>query len=1068
MYYPFSNGGSSFMTWPVQAFEAPQQQGLGAMYGPQPANNEQPFQKASPDNSKQVLKNEAPHSWTSHFPSSGPLKLAEYQDRLVTSNGTQTVYLASCGCTLRYAYVTQRGYYPEAPDKQNQDSFCVLTNFGGDLEQMFFGVFDGHGENGTPCSQFTRQKLPENFVGDSNFDMYPEVAYHNAFVMTNQQLHASHIDDTMSGTTGITSLLRGKLLYTANVGDSRAVIAERQGAQLVAVDLSMDQTPFRRDECARVKQAGARVLTLDQLEGLKDPNVECWGTEEEDSGDPPRLWAHNGMYPGTAFTRSVGDSAAERIGVIADPEVSIRRVEPNVEFLVIASDGVWEFMSSQRVVDMIDQHGDPQEAALAVTAEAYNLWLQYETRTDDITIIIVRFSGMEETDAATMSGGHDADADLVDPGTPERNTLTRRRTRGSNDALKPMHTLRRGSVDSEENDDEYQPPKPPPKTQSEIQMLEDAVKSNFLFSHLNMMQRLLLFQVMVKRHVVPGEIVIRQGERGDHFYIIEEGKFDVLVAQGDDPPELVHTYNAVNGQHPSFGELSLLYGKPRAATVISRAPGCLWELDRRAFHSVMHKRDPKVIMKLLQNVEVLKPLSTGQLQQVADSLQEATFADGQYIIRQGELGSEFYAIESGEVVCTMKRDPDDASEPEREVLRLGQFQYFGERALVSSESRGANVIAKGKVQLLTISRFELCALIGTLELIKEERQAWLERCHVARELMAQRSVALLETDFSLSDLDCLGILFVEEVLALAAMAVEGLGGFVVRLFSVSDTVALGHQSQIVRASTIARNLKHSLFVPPVVKTLRNQAVMADVLLLDGACPLPALSEGLYTIPEDVVQFLLAGVVVALEHMHMSDIIYRGLSAQTILLTRASDNCLPGYIQLVDLRYAKAVEGRTYTVVGPAEYLSPEVVGGHGATDASDWWAVGVLGYWLVTGATPFARHGDDDLRISRRISEHASSEELPLPEHISERLSSLLRGLLEPNPKQRLGSTSGGIRSLKSHAFFEGLSWEQLADGILPPPPRLASFIEHWESYLPGDSFCPAPYSGDTSWLEAF
>ena len=58
---------------------------------------------------------------------------------------------------------------------------------------------------------------------------------------------------------------------------------------------------------------------------LQDPNVQCWGTEEDDDGDPPRLWAPNGMYPGTAFTRSIGDSAAERIGVTAEPECKARQ-----------------------------------------------------------------------------------------------------------------------------------------------------------------------------------------------------------------------------------------------------------------------------------------------------------------------------------------------------------------------------------------------------------------------------------------------------------------------------------------------------------------------------------------------------------------------------------------------------------------------------------------------------------------------------------------------------------------------------------------------------------------------
>jgi hypothetical protein len=57
--------------------------------------------------------NGLPRGLVEHFPMKGPLKLSEYQARLVTSNGTQSVYLSGSGCTVRYAYVTQRGYYPD-------------------------------------------------------------------------------------------------------------------------------------------------------------------------------------------------------------------------------------------------------------------------------------------------------------------------------------------------------------------------------------------------------------------------------------------------------------------------------------------------------------------------------------------------------------------------------------------------------------------------------------------------------------------------------------------------------------------------------------------------------------------------------------------------------------------------------------------------------------------------------------------------------------------------------------------------------------------------------------------
>jgi serine/threonine protein phosphatase PrpC len=57
-------------------------------------------------------------------------------------------------------------------------------------------------------------------------------------------------------------------IHVANVGDSRAVIATMSDGKLVAQPLSVDQTPYRSDERERVKRSGARVLTMDQLEGI--------------------------------------------------------------------------------------------------------------------------------------------------------------------------------------------------------------------------------------------------------------------------------------------------------------------------------------------------------------------------------------------------------------------------------------------------------------------------------------------------------------------------------------------------------------------------------------------------------------------------------------------------------------------------------------------------------------------------------------------------------------------------------------------------------------------------------
>ncbi|XP_022138219.1 probable protein phosphatase 2C 35 isoform X2 [Momordica charantia] len=340
---------------------------------------------------------------SSGYPPSSAGDMAEFYDsppcslhgkHILTGRSLEFVHVPSHNYHMEYSLLTQRGYYPDSPDKENQDSLCVSTQIRGNPNIHFFGVFDGHGQFGSQCSNFVKSRVVEILCNDPTLLEDPVKAYNSAFLTTNDDLHNSEIDDSMSGTTAITVLVVGNTLYVANVGDSRAVIAVKDGNRIVAEDLSRDQTPFRKDECERVKLAGARVLTIDQIEGLKDPDIQIWGDEESEGSDPPRLWVPNNLYPGTAFTRSVGDHTAEKIGVIAVPEVSTVQLTPNHLFFVVASDGVFEFLTSQAVVDMAARYSDPRDACAAIAGESYKLWLEHENRTDDITIIIVHIKGL--------------------------------------------------------------------------------------------------------------------------------------------------------------------------------------------------------------------------------------------------------------------------------------------------------------------------------------------------------------------------------------------------------------------------------------------------------------------------------------------------------------------------------------------------------------------------------------------------------------------------------------------------------------------------------------------------
>jgi hypothetical protein len=172
--------------------------------------------------------------------------------------------------TLEYCYVSQRGYYPTSLNKPNQDSYLVCENILGDINTNLFGVFDGHGETGDFCSFYAADQFPECFVKEckkngglqvTTTDKFNEI-YTRSFLNTNFALHSSNIDDSLSGTTGVTIFQHGDYLYCANVGDSRAIIASEIGGEIKSSPLSSDQTPYRQDERERLKKAVSILLEL--------------------------------------------------------------------------------------------------------------------------------------------------------------------------------------------------------------------------------------------------------------------------------------------------------------------------------------------------------------------------------------------------------------------------------------------------------------------------------------------------------------------------------------------------------------------------------------------------------------------------------------------------------------------------------------------------------------------------------------------------------------------------------------------------------------------------------------
>jgi len=173
---------------------------------------------------------------------------------------------------------------------------------------------------------------------------------------------------------------------------------------------------------------------------------------------------------------------------------------------------------------------------------------------------------------------------------------------------------------------------------------------------------------------------------------------------------------------------------------------------------------------------------------------------------------------------------------------------------------------------------------------------------------------------------------------------------------------------------------------------------------------------------DRVKFYCAEIVLGLEYLHNSGVIYRDLKPENILLTDA------GHIILTDFGISKegleAEDARTATFCGTPEYLAPEVLEGKGYTKAVDWWSFGTLMYEMLTGLPPF--YSQDVQQMYFKIM-HAKLE---LPDSLDNHTKNILLGLLERDVNKRLADAA----AIKSHPYFNGLDWEKLLKKEIMPP----------------------------------
>ncbi|CAM9322211.1 unnamed protein product, partial [Discosporangium mesarthrocarpum] len=258
-----------------------------------------------------------------------------------------------------------------------------------------------------------------------------------------------------------------------------------------------------------------------------------------------------------------------------------------------------------------------------------------------------------------------------------------------------------------------------PKTDSQLKDIDAAICGCFLFTSLPEDQYKEVVDSMEEQRFNPGDVVIKEGDEGEYFYVTGSGKLEVFIV-GKNEGNAVRTL----GPGDSFGELALMYNSPRTATAVTEC--LLWALDRTTFrHTILEAGQArrKKYEGFLSKVAVLEKanLSTGELALLADAVEPTSFKDGEVIIRQGDhcrKNFKFYIVEEGQVTAHVEEGGEEIL-----MSNLVPGDYFGEKALVEKTPRTATVRATGpaKCAALSIAAFE--RLMGPCEDILKERMS---------------------------------------------------------------------------------------------------------------------------------------------------------------------------------------------------------------------------------------------------------------------------------------------------------------------------------------------------------
>jgi len=590
-----------------------------------------------------------------------------------------------------------------------------------------------------------------------------------------------------------------------------------------------------------------------------------------------------------------------------------------------------------------------------------------------------------------------------------------------------------------------------PKSHSAKKLIFDAIKHNILFRSCSAEELVDLVDAFAPKEYPAGAVVIKQGDEGNQFYVVESGTLDISVQGAKIDPGLTYDVGS------AFGELALMYGSPRAATIRTRTSCLLWFLERRDYRGItgQHKlKQMNFALGLVKNLrfgdkilgEVMK---ASEIDAMVLATQSRLYKKDDVLIREGERGDMLYIIESGTVEVFKKSNGD------KPIATMKTGQFFGEKALLSEDVRQATCIASSDLKCLMLTREDFNLMLGDLkELLDASSTAQTRETSASGiddklVLNSSRRFKIEVADLELKRTLGVGAFGRVKLAKLKPSAAQKVGPSAPKTYalkclskkSIVDNLLKDH---VMNERSIMGELDHP-FIIGFYCAMQDESCIYFLLevLLGGELFKILRAEGKFS--EEWCCFYSASVLLAFCEMHSKKIAYRDLKPENLVMDSQ------GYLKIVDFGLAKKIEGgKTWTLCGTPDYLAPEIILNEGHDWAVDYWAFGVLIYEMAAGAPPF--YANDVMDVYAKIL----SGNVVIPPHFSRGLGDLVKKLLKTYQSKRLGRTKGGTGAIMQHNWYSGFDWEGLLEKRMKVPilPRVKNpeDTSNFDNYPEDDS----------------